>query len=57
MEFSPSEEEIITEEITKLLKRGDIEQTPSLQLDFGFLPSCDCLSLKLIKVSWDPWGS
>ena len=31
-----------------------MHETLSLQLDFGFLPSCDCLSF---KVSRDPWGS
>jgi len=34
MQFSPSEEEIVTDEITKLLKKGVIEQTDLLEGDF-----------------------
>lgn len=34
MQFSPSEEDIVTDEITKLLKKGVIEQTDLVEGDF-----------------------
>ena len=34
MQFSPSEADIVTEEITKLLKKGVIEQTDPAEGDF-----------------------